>query len=103
MHRDLEAKRSEIARLCRHYGVRRLEVFGSAARGEDFDPATSDVDFIVEFGPESGRSPLEEFFGLRASLAEVLGRPVDLVEPRAVRNPYIRSSIDARREVVYAT
>lgn len=78
-------------------------MFGSAARGEDFDPATSDVDFIVEFGPRSRRFPLEEFFGLRESLAEVLGRPVDLIEPAAVCNPYIRSSIDAGREVVYAS
>jgi predicted nucleotidyltransferase len=37
--------------LCRRYGVRRLDVFGSAARGADFDVATSDVDFLVQFGP----------------------------------------------------
>ena len=44
---------------------------------------------------------LNRFFGLPEALAGLLGRPVDLVEPRAIRNPYIRASIDRAREVVY--
>ena len=46
---------------------------------------------------------LNRFFGLSEALAGVLGRPVDLVEPQAVRNPYIRASIDRAREVVYGS
>ena len=46
--------RAEIAALCRRFGVRRLAVFGSAARGADFDPARSDVDFLVEFAAHDG-------------------------------------------------
>ena len=47
----IHARREEVAELCRRFHVRRLEVFGSAARG-DFDPERSDVDFLVEFDPD---------------------------------------------------
>ena len=61
--------RAEIAAMCRRYGVRRLEVFGSAARETDFDPLESDADFLVAFDPaESGLSPLEQYFGLAEAL-----------------------------------
>jgi uncharacterized protein len=46
MHRLIQDKRSEIAELCRRYHVQQLEMFGSAARGDDFDPAKSDADFL---------------------------------------------------------
>jgi hypothetical protein len=46
----IEASRAQLAQLCREHHVRRLEVFGSAARA-DFDPASSDLDFLVEFEP----------------------------------------------------
>jgi len=102
MHPLIQEKRADIAALCRRYRVRHLEVFGSAARGEDFDPASSDADFLVEFEPESDLPPLEEFFGFQAALSRLLERPVDLVEARAVRNPYVRADINRTREVVYA-
>lgn len=79
----------------------RLEVFGSAARGEDFDPATSDADFLVEFNPQSRLPPLQQLMGLTEALEELLGRPVDLVEPKAVRNPYVLAGINRSREVIY--
>ena len=46
--------------------------------------------------------PLDGFFGLQAELSSLLGRPVDLVEAGAVRNPYVLASIERNREVVYA-
>ncbi len=94
----IEAKRSEIAELCRRHHVRRLEVFGSAARG-DFDPGRSDVDFVVTF--EAGRKSLDAYFKLKAGLESALGRPVDLVESEAVENPYIRASIERSKVPVY--
>jgi len=48
MHPSIAAKRPKIVEICRRFHVRRLEVFGSAARGDDFDPACSDADFLVE-------------------------------------------------------
>ena len=45
----IEMRRRDIAELCRRFHVNRLEVFGSAARGSDFDPARSDVDLLVTY------------------------------------------------------
>ncbi len=49
MHAVISDNKDKLAELCRRYGVARLEVFGSAGRGTDFDPDSSDVDFLVEF------------------------------------------------------
>ena len=104
MHMLIEQRRAEIASLCRRYGVRRLEVFGSAARGVDFDPATSDADFLVDFDPPVGMSPLRQLFGLAEDLEALLGRKVDLAERKAVehsRNYIRRGHILADAETVY--
>ncbi len=102
MHRLIEQRRADIALLCRRYGVRQLEVFGSAARAADFDPATSDADFLVDFRSGGDLAPMEQFFGLADALARLLGRPVDLVERGAVKNPFVLAGINRAREVVYA-
>jgi len=101
MHADIAERKHDLIALCRRYDVARLEVFGSAARGTDFDPATSDADFLVEFKPDSRTASLEQFFDFAEALETLLGRKVDLVELSAVRNPYIRAAIDRSREVVY--
>lgn len=101
MHATIAEHRDAVVDLCRRYDVTRLEVFGSAARGEDFDPATSDADFLVEFNPQSRLPPLQQLMGLTEALEELLGRPVDLVEPKAVRNPYVLAGINRSREVIY--
>jgi predicted nucleotidyltransferase len=101
MHAAIADKKEELAELCRRYGVTRLEVFGSAARGTDFDPQTSDVDFLVEFRPSRGPAPFDQFFDLADALRQTLGRPVDLVESGVIDNPYLRVAIDRSREIVY--
>ena len=103
MHAAIADKKDELAELCRRYGVARLEVFGSAARGTDFDPQTSDVDFLVVFIPSSDLAPFDQFFGLAEALRHTLGHPVDLVESDAIYNPYLRVAIDRSRELVYAS
>jgi predicted nucleotidyltransferase len=102
MHQLIDEHGAEIALLCRRYGVRQLEVIGSAARGTDFDPGTSDADFLVDFEPGSALAPLEQFFGLADALRRLLQRPVDLVERGAVKNPFVLAGINQAREVVYA-
>lgn len=93
---------AEIRALCREYGVVRLEVFGSAATGE-FDPETSDVDFLIEYAPDADLGPwLKHYFELRRRLADLLGRPVDLVMVGALRNPYFIRSVDQSRRLLYA-
>jgi predicted nucleotidyltransferase len=103
MHADIAEKRDALIALCRRYDVARLELFGSAARGADFDPASSDADFLVEFKPGSQLPPLQQFFGLARALENLLGWPVDLVEPSAIKNPFVRARINRSREVVNGT
>ncbi len=100
MHPFIHQHQCAIARLCRHYHVQRLEVFGSAARGTDFVPETSDTDFLMEFSPSADSPTLKTFFGLQADLPQILGRTVDLAETSALRNPYVQASINRSREVV---
>jgi len=102
MHALIEQHRDAIADICRRFGVRRLEVFGSAARATDFHPDTSDADFLVEFAQRSDLGPLQQFFGFADALRDLLGRPIDLVEPGAVRNPFLQAEIDRARELIYA-
>ena len=98
----IEQHRPEITALCRRFGVRRLAVFGSAARERDFDPARSDVDLLVEFEPISPGAYVDVYFGLKEGLEQVFGRPVDLVADAAIRNPYFRQGIEQSKALLYA-
>jgi predicted nucleotidyltransferase len=95
--------RAEIAALCRRFGVRRLAVFGSAARGADFDPQRSDVDFLVEFAAQDDDfARLPDF---KEALEALLARRVDLVDRKAIESSrnYIRKRhILTGAEPVYA-
>ncbi|HLL89379.1 MAG TPA: nucleotidyltransferase domain-containing protein [Tepidisphaeraceae bacterium] len=98
----LDAHGEALRRLCQAYGVRRLEVFGSAARA-DFDPDASDYDFLVDFGDQPPAGSFRRYMGLKFDLEALLGRPVDLVEAAAVTNPYfLRAAARDRREVYAA-
>ena len=97
MHPAIAQHRLGIAAICQRFGIRSLEVFGSAARADDFEPERSDGGFLVEFSP--GVQPgLDTFFGAKAALEALLGRGVDLVEPGAVRNPYGLAHINGQRD-----
>ena len=97
----IETHRAEIAELCRQYGVRTLDVFGSTARETDFDPDRSDVDLLVTYDPRRPAPDLGEYFGLTEELTALLERKVDVVMSGAVRNPYIHADIDCWKQPVY--
>ena len=97
---EIEQHRPEIAALCRSHGVRRLELIGSAARG-DFDPARSDLDFLVEFADAGWQGSSDRYFGLLFGLEDLLGRKVDLVRRSAVRNPHFLAVAERHRELIY--
>ena len=101
MQKFLEDKREEIAELCRTHHVRRLAVFGSAAR-DDFDPERSDVDFLVDFEPVDDRRYFRNKMDLIKGLSEVSGHPVDLIVTRWVSNPYLQREIESTQELLYA-
>jgi predicted nucleotidyltransferase len=92
----LTAHRAGITALCHRFHVRRLDVFGSAARETDFTPS-SDVDLLVEFEPSHGTPALRDFLGLREALSSLLGRDVDLTMATAIRNPFLRTAIERSR------
>lgn len=96
-----ESLRRSIAELCRRYGVRRLDLFGSAV-GEDFDTSSSDLDFMVEFAETGPKGAADRYFGLQDELQQVLGRPVDLVMRAAIRNPYFLQAAQSRQLNLYA-
>jgi hypothetical protein len=97
--RTLEA----LPALCRRFGVRRLDLFGSAATGGPFDPGRSDLDLLAAF---DDRLPpgayAEAYFGLRAALEDLFGRPVDLLTEPALENPYLRRRIEAERRPLFS-
>jgi hypothetical protein len=99
---EIEAKRSDVMALCKRLGVKRLEVFGSAAT-ESFRDEGSDLDFLVEFTTtESGTHYADRYFDLRESLEALFNRPIDLVASSAIRNPYFQEAVNRTRTLLYA-
>lgn len=95
----LRIPKNEIAALCRKYGVKKLSLFGSAARGE-MKPG-SDVDLMVEF--KAGQAPsLWDGPDMHKEFSSLFdGRRVDLVPPEIMRNPYRRKTIEPDLKVIY--
>ena len=89
---DLE----RLAQFCRHNGIRRLAVFGSALR-DDFGPE-SDVDVLVEFEP--GRTPGLSFFRMQEELGRLFDRTVDLHTPSSLSR-YFRDRVLSEAEDQY--
>jgi uncharacterized protein len=88
----------ELTRLCCKYGVRKLEIFGSAATGE-FNPETSDIDFVIDF-VEDGPGSVDRYLGFLESVEALFGRHVDLVFERKMK-PRFRAIAGRSREVVF--
>ncbi len=103
MHAAIARRKPQLVELCRQFGVLRLDAFGSAARGRDFDAARSDVDLLVQFPDTAFDSTL--FLDFKDALEAVLGRSVDLVERQAVessRNTIRRGSVLSGAQEIYA-
>ena len=99
---QLAGHQAALEELCRRHKVRRLELFGSAARGHD-RPGESDLDFLVDFDPLPLGSYADAYFGLLEGLQQLFGRPIDLVVASAIRNPYFRESVERTKVLVYAS
>jgi len=90
-----------IRALCRQYGIRKLDLFGSAATGA-FDPATSDIDFVVDAG-EDGPDIAERFFDFIDGLEALLGYRVQMITERSITNYYFRKAVNEQRVPLFAT
>ena len=89
---DLVAGNLErIRAACMQHGVSFLELVGSAAR-DDFDPSRSDIDVLVDF-PDGASDLFGASMGLREDLARILGRRVDVITVRGIRNPLLLDSL----------
>jgi predicted nucleotidyltransferase len=97
----IESHRTELAALCRRYRVNTLVVFGSAADGT-YEPARSDLDFLVNFLPIDKGEIAPDYFGLLHALEDLFRCRIDLVMEKAIRNPYFRRGINQGRQLVYA-
>jgi predicted nucleotidyltransferase len=97
----IESNRPDVAALCGRFGVRSLDVFGSAADGT-FDAARSDIDFLVDFNEDEAGSLFHRYFGLQEALEQLFGRKVDLVTASALTNPYFIAAVNQSRQPVYA-
>lgn len=96
----IEQHRQQISQICLKHQVKRLELFGSAARS-DFDSARSDLDFFVEFCSYDSPGIADQWFGLQEDLEALLGRPVDLASSRAARNPYFLEVANRDKVALY--
>jgi uncharacterized protein len=93
-------KLDAIAALARKHGVARLFLFGSGVSG-GFDQQRSDLDFLVEFQRKSPSDHADSYFGLMEDLEALLGRPIDLIEPDPISNPYLREEIERTKRSIY--
>jgi len=84
--------------LCHSLRVRRLDLVGAAAR-ENFHKETSDIDVLIEF--EGTEELFDRYFDLKFGLEGIFERNVDVIQEGALKNPYLRESIEQDRIVVY--
>jgi len=91
--------KAEIENTCREFSVRRLDVFGSAVRG-DFCPGQSDVDLVADFSGEINL--LNRYLDFSEAIEKVLGAPVDVITPRSIKNPYFKSAVEREAVCIYA-
>lgn len=101
MHPSIQQHKNDIAKLCERFGVSSLAVFGSAARGNDFDQRNSDADFLIEFSPNHDLPSLDTYFALKHALSHLLNRPVDLLDSVNIENPYLLKQINQDKVVIY--
>jgi predicted nucleotidyltransferase len=99
---DLKKYSNQLSFLCAAYSVKRLELFGSATR-QDFDKDTSDLDFLIEFTESHPKGAFDRYFAFKEALEDLFQRPIDLVEIKAISNPYFRQAVEQEKVLVYGT
>ena len=95
----LDTYTSDIIKLCETHRVKSLYAFGSVLT--DSFNNESDIDLIVDFSNIEIEDYADNYFDFKFSLQDILKRPVDLLEEKAIKNPYFRQSINQKRQLVY--
>ncbi len=94
-----ETYSTDIAKLCETHRVRSLYAFGSVLT--DKFNNESDIDLIVDFKNIAVEDYADNYFDFKFSLQDILKRPIDLLEEKAIKNPYFRQSVNQQRQLVY--
>ena len=89
----------QINELCRQNKVKELYAFGSALTAS-FN-SNSDIDLLVDFKQLSPFEYADNYFNLKFALEKVLGRPIDLLEIRSLKNPYLGQEINKKNKLIY--
>lgn len=89
----------DIARLCSSHKVKELYAFGSVL--SDKFTKDSDIDLLVNFEPIDVSLYADNYFDFKFSLQKILNRRIDLLEEKAIKNPYFRQSINQKRQLIY--
>jgi predicted nucleotidyltransferase len=96
---ELETYLHDIEELCARHKVKHLYAFGSILT-DQFN-LKSDVDLMVDFEPIEIEQYADNYYSLKFSLQDILNRPVDLLEEKAIKNPYFKEVVDAQRQLIY--
>ena len=96
----LDKYTNEIDTLCRQNKVKSLYVFGSVLT-ERFSEK-SDIDLVVDIDSNDPFDYADSYFNLKFALQDLFRRPIDLLENKAIKNPYIRKNIDSSKSLIYA-
>ena len=95
----VEKNIGKINALCNAHKVSSLFVFGSILT-ERYNKS-SDIDFVVDFINVDLYDYADNYFSLKDSLEKLLKRPIDLLEEKAIKNPYLKKSIDSSKQLIY--
>jgi uncharacterized protein len=95
----LEPHIKEIKRLCSAHKVKQLYAFGSVLTSKFNNE--SDIDLVVDFDTMDISDYADNYFDFKFSLQNILNRPVDLLEEKAVKNPYFRKNLNQQRLLIY--
>lgn len=95
----IERNIEKILVLCKTHKVRMLAIFGSVLTDRFNDE--SDIDFVVDFATMDIADYADNYLDMQMSLSQLLGREVDLLEDKAIRNPILRQNIDRTKQVIY--
>ena len=97
----LEIYKEEIRALCQKNKVKNLYVFGSVLTDRFTDK--SDIDLIVDIDSSDPLDYEDNYFNLKFALEKLLNRQIDLLENKAIKNPYLRENIDNSKTLLYAS
>ena len=95
----LSTYKKQINELCVTHKVKSLYAFGSVLTSKF--STSSDIDLIVDFKEIDVKDYADNYFDFKFSLQEIFNRPVDLLEERAIKNPYFKQAVNKTKELVY--